>query len=337
MNDSLNQLSQKRGMKLWNEKLLRKMYLRKRSFDAEPERLRARSEWQDWDYASEIYAFAQRLHESQLNDQILIRAFTHRSYVNEQHNKQKNLGVQDVHEQLEDNAELIDSGCLFMKKFLSQYLRYHLQQAPEECIQSLVQYLMSTSVMSDISKWIGCVDLILCSEFPPNEQTLADTVSSIVGAILQTGGEKRAQNFVIDFICTYLNGRDPLEIWHIDRMDLNLEAFLRKYLNQSDVNCEPRILRQSAVDTIESCYIVGIYSKEKLLGQSAGESLAIAKRMAELDAFRRLFGLTTANVRFEYGQRAYDIEFHKYERENFHLFQSSSSLPKQEEKLRQTF
>lgn len=160
MNDSLNQLSQKRGMKLWNEKLLRKMYLRKRSFDAEPERLRARSEWQDWDYASEIYAFAQRLHESQLNDQILIRAFTHRSYVNEQHNKQKNLGVQDVHEQLEDNAELIDSGCLFMKKFLSQYLRYHLQQAPEECIQSLVQYLMSTSVMSDISKWIGCVGKI---------------------------------------------------------------------------------------------------------------------------------------------------------------------------------
>ncbi|KAH9423374.1 39S ribosomal protein L44, mitochondrial [Dermatophagoides pteronyssinus] len=335
--NSLNQMIQKRGMKLANEKLLRKMYWRKRSFDAKPERLRARSEWQDWDFGSELYAFAQRLQEPQLNNDILIRLFTHRSYVNEQKSKQESLGVQNVSHQLEDNSEFIQSGSIFMRKFLSKYLRYHLRQAPEECIQSLVDYLMSKTVMQDISKWIGCTDLVLCSEFPPNEQTLADTVSSIVGALIQTngGGEKRAQNFIIDFICTYLNGRDPLEIWRIDQMDLNLEIFLQ---NQNpNLKCESRILRQSAIDTIESCFIVGIYSNDddnpKLLGQSSGESLSIAKRMAELDAFRRIFGLTISNIRFEFGKRAYDLEYDKYDRENFHLFQSSS--PKQEEKLRQ--
>lgn len=156
---SLNtNISQIRGMKLWNEKLLRKMYWRKRSFDAQKERLRARSEWQDWDYASELYAFAHRLQEPELsNNNILVRAFTHRSYVSEQRAKQESLGVQDVQEYLEDNSELIDLGRQFMEKFLSQYIRYHLQQAPEECIQSLVQYLMSTSVLDDISKWIGCI------------------------------------------------------------------------------------------------------------------------------------------------------------------------------------
>lgn len=146
-----------RGMRLSKEKTLRKMYWRGRSFDKIKEQVRPRNEWQDWNYKSELYAFGARLGEPELTEDALTQAFTHRSYVSTQKAKQEELGVEDVQINLQDNAELIEEGRRLIESYSKAYLRYHLRAAPEECIESISQYLLSEPVLGDISKWIGCI------------------------------------------------------------------------------------------------------------------------------------------------------------------------------------
>ena len=44
-----------------------------------------------------------------------------------------------------------------VEQYIQRYLRYFLRAAPEECIQSVVSYLLSEPILSDISKWIGTI------------------------------------------------------------------------------------------------------------------------------------------------------------------------------------
>lgn len=156
----------KRNLNIHKERILREMYWRKRSFDAIPEKLRPRSDWQEWDYSAEIFAFARRLNECELDEKILTQMFTHRSYLNVQNAKRETLGIQEAQINQLDNVEMINAGLSLMEDFLPKYLRYHLKMAPEECIESIVKYLLSKPVLSDISKWIGCIGLfVYCKDF----------------------------------------------------------------------------------------------------------------------------------------------------------------------------
>lgn len=150
-------------VKLWKERTLRAMYWRGRRFDRVPERKAVpRSEYQDWKYSAEVAAFAARLGEPQLTEADLTRAFTHRSFVSAQQAKQTALGIADVQLQLEDNSELIAEGRELMANYVRPYLRYHLRSAPEECIESVTQYLLSEGVLAEVAKWIGCIGKSNC-------------------------------------------------------------------------------------------------------------------------------------------------------------------------------
>ena len=146
-----------RGMRRWNEKILRLMYWRKRQFDAVPAPIEKRSSFLDWNYESELYAFANRLKESELSLTSLQRLFTHRSYISEEEAKRSELQLQNVPFEIVDNSELIVNGRQFMEQFIPNYLRYFLHDAPEECIKSVTGYLLSEPVLADIAKWIGCI------------------------------------------------------------------------------------------------------------------------------------------------------------------------------------
>ena len=114
-----------------------------------------------------------------------------------------------------------------------------------------------------------------------------------------------------------------MEIWNIEHVDIDLNKYLKsKNMNKS----EPRFLYKSGVGTIESCYVVGIYVDQKLMGKSGGESAAIAKRMAELDVLRNMFHLDVQEVKFEFGPKAYDLQYEKFSKENFHLIDSQNKM-----------
>lgn len=170
-------------------------------------------------------------------------------------------------------------------------------------------------------------DLIFCEELPPSSGTLASTVPAVVATLSRASGQKRTEAFIVDFLLTYLNGADLLEVWPLHSLDIDLNSYLRA---SGRSEAEARILRRSAVGTIEACYVVGLYSSDGpekvLLGEGPGESLPIAKRMAELDAFRRLFGLTISEVRLAFGERAYNLDLTPFkEVHNFSMLSPSST------------
>ena len=134
-----------------------------------------------------------------------------------------------------------------------------------------------------------------------------------MATIEEKSGHQKAEAFITDFILTYLNGADILEIWPLHELGLDINKYLTSK-NQSPT--EARILHQSAIGTLEGCYVVGIYQDQNLIGKSPGESPEIAKFMAELDAFRNLFALTTDKVRFIYGEPAKKLKLSTFEKAN---------------------
>jgi len=92
-------------------------------------------------------------------------------------------------------------------------------------------------------------------------------VKALVGALAEDQNQSHAENFVLDFILTYLADKDLLEIWDIPNPGFNLKRILSKERLPAP---EARILRESGVGTIEACYVVGIYVNRELIG--SGES-----------------------------------------------------------------
>ena len=149
---------------------------------------------------------------------------------------------------------------------------------------------------------------------------------ALVATLFRASGRQRTERFIVDFLLTVLHGADLLEVWPLHLLDVDLDSYLAlQKLGKS----EARILRQSAVGTLEACYVVGIYSTgegKQLLGEAPGESLPIARRMAELDAFRRLFRLTVAEVRLTFGDKVEGLELAAFEgRPNFSMLQPRSA------------
>ncbi len=149
---------------------------------------------------------------------------------------------------------------------------------------------------------------------------------ALVATLFRASGRQRTERFIVDFLLTVLHGADLLEVWPLHLLDVDLDSYLA--LQNSGEKTETRILRQSAVGTLEACYVVGIYSSDRkqLLGEAPGESLPIARRMAELDAFRRLFRLTVAEVRLTFGDKVEGLELAAFEgRPNFSMLQPRSA------------
>ncbi|XP_054155229.1 39S ribosomal protein L44, mitochondrial-like, partial [Oppia nitens] len=310
-----NQLVANRTFKLWYEKTLKLMYNRSRLLNAVKSPLFHRNTKQEWNIKAELFAFNQRLHEN-ISEESLKIAFTHQSYVDKEVKQRQQLGISDVSINVKDNNHFIQIGQNICNSYIKPYLRHFLPRLPEEGIQAIYDYLMSEEVLSDVAKWIGCIDLVLCEDFPPKESSLAKTTLSIVGAIAEDNGVKKANNFVLDFILTYILNKDVLEIWQIP----NPKFQLRNILNRQQLS-EPeyRLLRESASGTIEACYVVGIYVDKQLIGSAPGETIELAKQMADLDALRNLFHLKTSQMLFKFGPKAYDIDLSQTKRESLYL------------------
>jgi dsRNA-specific ribonuclease len=115
-------------------RVLREMKSREGSFDVAPHKLRARSEWADWNYSAEIFAFNKRLSEN-FEESSLQIAFTHSSYVNVEKKRRNQLQLSNEEFHIEHNQQFVERGQTHLNHFLPQYLRCYLPQLPEEGIQ----------------------------------------------------------------------------------------------------------------------------------------------------------------------------------------------------------
>jgi len=251
----------------------------------------------DWNYDTEIYAFSKRLGE-QFNNDLLQRAFTERSYIIQEEERQKSVGIEQPTINLTDNRELVIKGSDFIDDIVQRYLRTVLPRLPEEGILEIHNFLTCIDTLSHISFHIGTSELILCADFPVEKLTLANVLKSIIAALIESSSDSRAALFVRDFILTQISDKDLHQIWEPKEPISLLSEILARDGIQSP---EPRLIGCSGKNTILACFRVGLYTPhdKQMIGLGFGETVDIAHEMAARDSLRQLFGtLDTISLPF---------------------------------------
>lgn len=296
-------------MHRYQQDTIRFMYARARSFDAVKYKDRLPSDWAAWNYQTELFAFSRRLHE-ELSESTLRTIFTFKCYLDNLAKEQKDAGIKGAILDIKCNEQLIERGSELLDSFIKQYLRFTFSKLPEDGIEEITRYLLSNKVLQDIAKWIGCRDIVLCADLPPSEEKLADSVKALIAGIELDFNHDKAKNFVIDYIMTYIDNKDILDdIWKIPDPVTVLKNILR---NNKVSEYEPRIMFHTGINTIESCYIVGLYVDKKLIGYGPGENLRIAEISAALDSLQRMWDLKEARAPMLFGEEAYKVDYKRY-------------------------
>ncbi|CAG9805052.1 unnamed protein product [Chironomus riparius] len=281
----LNQ--QKANVARWVRPTLMEIRARKKKLEIKngPQKESPRSNFIEWNYDAEIYAFGIRLKEK-FNYTLLQQAFVDRSYIVQEEMKQRSVGVENPSLNLSDNSALAKKGEELITEFVISFLNLSLPKFPRDGIKAIYRHLVSDEVLLKVSQSIGTKDLILSSNYPPMNDVYVATLKAIIGALFESSGEARAYEFIRDFICTQLNQVDVNELWKIENpMELLKEICKDKKLGEP----EPRLINNAGQNTILAVHYVGIYANKKQLGTGFGENIQIAKEEAVKDSLRTLF------------------------------------------------
>ncbi|CAH0548970.1 unnamed protein product [Brassicogethes aeneus] len=268
-----------RNIKRWVAPTLRVIAKRREKIGPEP--LKPRSTYLEWNYEAEIFAFGNRLGEK-FDRSLLLRALTQREYANLKEieaQKEGNVAVKNEH-----NHELIAEGFKIISDVIYNEYKNHY---PEEIVNAVHKFLTTDEMLGLVGKHIGLSDIILTNEFPVETHTLSKTFKAVVAALKLSQDTQRAELFVKDILLCQMNGKDVYDIWNPERPFEYLTDLL-KQKGISDI--EPRLCNESAKNTILASYQVGLYNNKKLLGLGWGESIAIAKDTAAIDAIQRIYG-----------------------------------------------
>lgn len=267
----------------WVAPTLREIRKRKKKIGPLPEQ--RRSDFIEWNYEAEIFAFGIRLSEK-FTPSLLHQAFVDRSYIIQEEMKQRAVGIETPTIQLTDNSSLAKKGDELITEFVITYLNLSLPKYPREGIKAIYKHLTSNEILAHVSKHLGTKDLILSADFPVDEATLAHSLKAVIGALFESSGETRAYEFIRDFIVTQLNQVDINEFWKIENsVELLKEICKDKKLGEP----EPRLISDAGKNTILAAYQVGIYSNKRMIGSGFGEDVTVATDEAAKDALRNLF------------------------------------------------
>jgi len=105
---------------------------RKRKLGEQPEP--KRNTFLDWNRSAEIYAFNNRLSES-FNTEKLEQAFTHRSYLIREEQRQKEMGIENPVLDIQDNTEFVRKGEELTSEIVEKYLVQILPHASEDVLK----------------------------------------------------------------------------------------------------------------------------------------------------------------------------------------------------------
>ncbi|XP_047032638.1 39S ribosomal protein L44, mitochondrial [Helicoverpa zea] len=258
------------------------MELKRREDKLGGKKVHPRNTYLEWNLEAELYAFAQRLNED-FDPDLLLQAFTDRSYVIKEEMKQKEM---EFAIKMKDNRELVEIGHNFINAYVQAYLETVLPKFPLEGVKGVRAFLTSEETLADVSRHLGTKDIILAAEYPVDNFILANTFKAVVGALLDSTGEERAAHFVRDFVITQLQGKDVNEYLPIEDPWSKLSQLVEK----DGAKLEPRLIGETGRNTLLACYRVGLYVDKKMVSSGFGETVAIAKEMAAREALKKIFG-----------------------------------------------
>ena len=206
--------------------------------------------------------------------EVLVTAFTHRSYVNEHRKSAK-----------EHNERLEFLGDAVLELVVTEYL-YANYSEPEGILTNWRAALVRTESISAASSRLGFSDMMRLSRGErqgsdrAKHQILANAFEAVTGAIYLDKGYDAAKKFITDNILSTLQEILDTGSWRDPKSRLQEVA-------QSIDSQTPsyRVLSEEGPDH-DKIFTLGVYIGDKLLGKGSGPSKQIAQQNAAQAALK---------------------------------------------------
>lgn len=216
-----------------------------------------------------IQSFLNRASVSISDMQILMQAFTHRSYLNEH----PNLGYGH-------NERLEFLGDAVLELSVTDYL---YREYPEESEGELTAYraaLVNTVSISSAAKKLGMEDCLQLSRGEARgtekarQYILANTFEAVIGAIYLDQGYEAADRFISTHLTPTITDIIKKRLWQDAKSYFQERA-------QDKVNITPsyRVVKESGPDH-DKQFTVGVYLGEELVAKGNGRSKQDAEQEA---------------------------------------------------------
>lgn len=200
--------------------------------------------------------------------ELLVTAFTHRSYVNE-HKKSTH----------KHNERLEFLGDAVLELVVTAFLYTHYEEA-EGILTNWRAALVRTESISAAAAKLDFMPLLRLSRGEKQgserakEQILANTFEAVIGAIYLERGYEPAQKFITDNILNTLGGILESGSWRDPKSQLQETA-------QSVDNHTPlyKVLEETGPDH-DKVFTLGVFVAGRLLGKGAGPSKQFAQQRA---------------------------------------------------------
>ncbi len=217
--------------------------------------------------------FEQKFNLKFNNKDLLIQAFTHRSYLNE--NKDFNLS---------HNERLEFLGDAVLELVVTEYLYLKYPDKSEGILTSWRAALVNSNILGEVAEKIGFNDFILLSSGEKKETgkarkfILANSFEAFIGALYLDQGKKACSQFIKECLVSNLDNILEKELYKNAKSKLQEKA-------QEIVSITPiyNILEESGPDH-KKTFVVGVFLEEDLLAQGKGFSKQEAEEQAAKNA-----------------------------------------------------
>lgn len=222
-------------------------------------------------------AIEERLGYSFSDSKLLIRAFIHRSFLNEH----KELACQD-------NERLEFLGDSVLNFLVAEYLFRILPDVPEGKLSSLRAHAVSSSACTRYFEKLKLHEFMLIGRGEEiqagkggRSSIVADMFEALLGAIYLDGGLDKARAFFMGHFQTILDETSQMP-------DQNWKALLQEYTQKTWQKIPLyKVLEESGPDH-ERSFIIGVYIDQDCIGQGSGSNKKEAERKAAQSALEHI-------------------------------------------------
>jgi ribonuclease III len=215
------------------------------------------------------------------NPDLLTRALTHRSYLNE-------------HPELpgEDNERLEFLGDAILDFIVAQWLYRRFPDLPEGRLTSIRAALVRTEKIGEFANQLALGDQLRLgrgeteSGGRARQSLLADAFEAVLGALYLDQGVRAVQSFLKPLLDT------EIDRIAADQSDRDAKSMLQE-IAQSRLGITPhyRTVQENGPDHAK-VFTVEVYLKDKAIGRGEGHSKQIAAQAAAANALKDLDGLS---------------------------------------------
>ncbi len=212
------------------------------------------------------------------NKNLLRRAFTHRSFLNEK-----------PEEKLSSNERLEFLGDAILEFWVSKIIFNQFPKLPEGLLTNFRSQVVYTQSLADIAQKLGLGQFLLFSVGEEkeggreNQSLLADTFEALVGAIFQDQGLEKTEQFLEKNVLPRIGAVAKKKTLkdHKSRLQELVQEQFR-------VTPEYRLLEAEGPDH-NRIFLVGIFVAGKKITQGQGLSKQKAQQQAAQKALKKLF------------------------------------------------